>query len=47
MFEKTLGGGSVQVLAMMQVIVYLLLVKQFRATFVMKGEMGETAKVVP
>jgi hypothetical protein len=46
MFEKTLRRRIVKVFAMVQIVVYLLLGKVFRTTFVMDGDVGKTAQII-
>jgi hypothetical protein len=40
--KKTLGRGIVKVLAVMEVVVYLLFGKVLRTTLMMNGDVGKT-----
>jgi hypothetical protein len=43
MFKETLGRGFVQVLAMVEIIVYLLFGKLLRTTSIMDGDVCKAA----
>jgi hypothetical protein len=46
MFKKTLRRGVVQVLAVVEIVVYLLLIKGLGTTFIIDGQVSKTAQVV-